>query len=395
MKIAGFQFAGLHCGIKAKTSQKDLGIIYSTQSETVVAGVFTTNRIMAAPVRLCRQNLKSGSGRLVVINSGIANTATGKDGIKDARETARHAARVFGLKQGEIFVSSTGRIGERVPLDKIKAGISRAKRNLSQKNFYRCAQAIMTTDAYAKVAWTKGRLTGKAYTIAVMAKGAGMIAPNMATMLCYVLTDLKITRGVMQTLLKEAVDETLNCLTVDNNTSPNDTVLMLASGLAANRIFQKSSPAYNTVKKKLIHLLDYISLLIAADGEGATRCFRVYVAGAKSPADAKRIARTVANSPLVKTAVFGSDPNWGRILCAAGYSGARIIEDKTTIRIGKTTVFSRGRPRPATKKRVAAYLKNNKLVDIFIDIALGSARAHAYGCDLTYDYVKLNAEYHT
>lgn len=222
-----------------------------------------------------------------------------------------------------------------------------------------------------------------------------MIAPDMATMLSYIVTDLKISKPVLQTMLKETVDETLNCLTIDGDTSTNDTVLMLASGLAGNKAIKKNTPAYNKIKTIIVSLLDYICLLIASDGEGATKCFRIHVSGAKSEIDAKKVSKAIANSPLVKTAMFGNDPNWGRILCAAGYAGADVKEEKTTIKLGKTPVFSKGKPLNKNERAASQYLKKNKLIDISIDLGVGRAKSKAYGCDLTYDYVKLNAEYRT
>jgi len=228
-----------------------------------------------------------------------------------------------------------------------------------------------------------------------MAKGAGMIAPNMATMLSYIVTDLNISKTVLQSLLKEAVDETLNCLTVDGDTSTNDTVLMLASGLAGNKAIKKNGFTYKKIKKTLVNLLEYICILIASDGEGATKCIRIHVSGAKNESDAKKVAKAIANSPLVKTAMFGNDPNWGRILCAAGYSEADVVEENTTIKLGKYKVFSKGKPFNQNEKPASRYLKSNKLIDVFIDLGRGKGRGRAYGCDLTYDYVKLNAEYRT
>jgi len=395
IKIPGFQFAATHCGLKDKKSKKDLAVIYATEPTTTIAGVFTKNKVCAAPVKQCQKNIKHGTGRLIVINSGLANAATGKQGLMDAKSMAKIAAKNFDVLESEVFICSTGKIGEPLPMAKIIKGLSRLPENLSSERFLDCAKAIRTTDAYTKVAWIEDQINGSRFKMAVMAKGAGMICPNMATMLCYVVTDLKISRPVLKALLKETVNETLNELSVDGDTSTNDTVLMMASGLAKNKPIMKDSKSYHKVKTSLLHLLEAIALLIALDGEGATKCFRVLIKGARSQADAKKAARAIAHSQLVKTAIFGCDPNWGRILCAAGYSGCAIHEPKTTILIGNTPVYAHGKPLNKNEKKAAHYLKNNNIVDIGLDLGLGKYQARVLASDLTYGYIKINAEYRT
>lgn len=387
-------FAGISCGIKDK-GQKDLGLILSKSPDTKIAGIFTKNKICAAPVKVCKQNLKAGVGQMVVINSGIANAATGKKGLTDAQKMCEWAGKIFSLRPDTVFPCSTGKIGPHLPMEKIKKGIRLASMNLSLKGFADCSQAICTTDAFTKTVWTKGVIQGKPFTMAVMAKGAGMIHPDMATMLSFVMTDLKIARPILQGLLKEAASETLNSLSVDGDTSTNDTVLMMANGWAKNRVFQKSSVDYKKVKSALVLLLESITQLIAMDGEGATKCFCVHVCGARSVTDAKKVAKAISKSLLVKTALFGSDPNWGRILCAVGYSGARVLEEKTKIKIGPHAVFSKGNSIPRNEKLAAQYLNKNSIVDLFVDLGLGKSQAKAYGCDLSHDYITLNAEYRT
>ena len=395
VKIRGFEFAGCHCGIKEQKGRKDLGVIYATQTNTAIAGVYTTNKILAAPVLQCQKNTKNGIGRLIVINSGIANAATGAKGKEDARKTEAAAAKIFNVKKNDVCVCSTGRIGERVPVQKIIKGLDGLKSNLNEKSFYDCANAILTTDKSTKTVVKTGRLQGKPFTLAIMAKGAGMIQPNMATMLCYIMTDLKISKPVLNSLLKESVSDTLNSLSVDGDTSTNDTVLIMASGLANNKALNKASADYKKTKKLLTEALLYIAKEIALDGEGATKCFEVNVVGAKSSKDAQKISKAIANSLLVKTAMFGGDPNWGRIVCAAGYSGAAINEKKTSVSFKNISVFTNGKPINKNEARAAAYLKKNSEIEININLGLGKHNSRAIGSDLTYDYVKLNAEYRT
>lgn len=393
--VRGFSFAGTAQGIKGSPRKKDVALIYSSASETLVAGVFTRNKVCAAPVKLCRANLKTGRARLVVVNSGCANAATGASGLKDAKAVTDFAANAFGLNPHEVFVCSTGRIGMRLPVNKVKAGIVAGKARLHPEGFRRAGQAILTTDAYEKNAFYRGKLGGKNFSIAVMAKGAGMIHPNMATMLCFVTTDLKFERAALQSLLQEAVEPTLNSLTVDGDTSTNDTVLLLANGMADNAAIKSGSSAYRSVLKTLTALLEDIAYKIALDGEGATKCLMISVHGAKNHGDAKKIAKAIGNSPLVKTAAFGCDPNWGRILSAAGNSGAEVSEEKTTIRMGGRILFSKGAIHEKNATPVNRYLKANRRVAIDVGVGSGPGRARVLASDLTYDYVKLNADYHT
>lgn len=393
--VPGFSFAGLSCGIKSSKNQKDFAAIFSHSPQTTMAGVFTQNAIKAAPVQLCQKNLKNQYGQLILVNSGIANAATGKAGLKDANLIRQNAARIFGLSFPSVFVCSTGKIGPRLPVTKMIRALPKIKKQLSEKSLLNFANAICTTDAYLKVALLKGHIGKKKYTLAVMAKGAGMIHPKMATLLCFVVTDLKIAKKVLQKMLRNSVDDTLNSLTVDGDTSTNDTVLMMANGLAGNTAITIKSSAYHSVEKNLKSLLEKITVLIALDGEGATKCLKISVHGARNNEEAKKIAKAIGNSNLVKTAVFGNDPNWGRILCAAGYSGAQVSEENTIIKIGGLSVFQKGRSYPANEKKVSHYLKNHKIIDINIRVGAGKGQACVFASDLTYDYIKLNADYRT
>lgn len=390
--IPGFEFAGMSCGIKDK-NQKDLAVILSQAGKTTVAGMFTQNRVCAAPVKICQKHVKKNQVRAIIINSGNANAATGARGFKDSQKICRAVAKKFALKSFQVLPCSTGKIGVPLPMPKIISGIKKIRPQA--KGFLDCAKAICTTDACIKTAKHHGKIEGKKFTIAVMAKGAGMIHPNMATMLCYVITDLKIQNPVLKNLLGESVDQTLNCLSVDGDTSTNDTIVMMASGVCGNKDFKTNSPHYKQIGKILTNLLEEIAILIAKDGEGATKCLRINVSGAASQQEAKKVAKAIVNSPLVKTAMFGCDPNWGRILAAIGYAGARVFENKTVIKIGSIPVFSKGRPLGKNEKRASIYLRKNQIVDIFVFLGMGKFKAKTYGSDLTYAYVKLNAMYHT
>lgn len=393
--IPGFQFAGLHCGIKDDPKKYDLSLIYSEEPNTLCDGVYTTNKVFAAPVKVCRAVSKRGRARLIVVNSGIANACTGKQGLNHARQTQRVAAGLFSLKTTEVLVSSTGKIGVPLPMPKLLRGLSKAQRGLSPENFLLATKGIMTTDQYPKYGWVRGNLNGEKYTIAVLAKGAGMLCPNMATMLAYVLTDLHFNHSVMKKIFREAVDQTLNRVTVDGDTSTNDTVLMLANGRAGNKPFSLNSREGRCIAEQLRALLEEMARKIALDGEGATKCCDVFVEGARDERDARKIAYAIGNSPLVKTALFGCDPNWGRIMAAVGYSGARIQQEEISIRLGSTWLAKKGRGVPFSAASVIRYMKKNRHIEMQVQCGKGRGCFHVYMSDLTYDYIHLNAEYHT
>lgn len=393
--VPGFLFSGRHCGIKEDPQKLDLAVIFSKNPKTVAAGVFTQNKVCAAPVKICQQALKSRYAQLIVINSGIANAATGAFGFKQALETQKTAAKNYSVDSQKIFVCSTGKIGQPLPMQALKVGLEKSAQNLSADAFDQAAAAICTTDAYQKKVFHCGKIGKQPFHIAIMAKGAGMIQPNMATMLCFVMTDLAIEKSALQKMLKHAVDQTLNRLSVDGDTSTNDTVLALANGEVKNKPINTASAEFIKIQKILTDLLQQIVFLIALDGEGATKCFRVHIKNAASIKDAEKAARAVANSQLVKTAVFGCDPNWGRILCAVGYSGARVVEEKARVQIGTSTLFDRGKVLVKNEKPAAIYLKNNQHITLTVDLGLGDAEFFIYASDLTYDYIKINAEYRT
>lgn len=392
--IPGFQFAGLHCGIKDNSRKKDLALIYSEEPNTLIDGVFTKNKVFAAPVAVCREVVAQGRGRLIVINSGVANACTGAEGLKNAQKTQSAAAKVFGLNPKEVLVCSTGKIGVQLPMKALIPGLEKAKLRLGANHFIQATHGIMTTDQYPKFGSVTGRIGGKKFTLAVLAKGAGMLRPDMATMLAYAVTDLKMTAECLRAIFRNAVDQTLNRITVDGDMSTNDTVIMMANGRAGNPVFDAFSPAGIKVQKMLTHLLESMARKIALDGEGATKCCDVKVEGAVDQEDAKKIAYAIGNSPLVKTALFGCDPNWGRIMAAVGYSGAAVDPNKIGIRIGSTWVAKKGRGVPFNPSQVSRYMKNQH-IEMRIQCGVGSGRFHVYMSDLTYDYIHLNAEYHT
>lgn len=390
--VPGFQFAGVAAGIK-QNKNKDLGLIFSSAANTVCAGLFTTNDAKAAPVMVCKEQLKNKYTRLILVNAGNANAATGIQGIKNARACIQAAAKHYKINPKEILVSSTGKIGVPLPINKIISGLSKLEPAAESLNDF--ASAIMTTDQYAKVITHVGTLQNKKFHMAVVAKGAGMISPNMATFLCYIVTDLNISKAIATKLLRDASDQTLNAMTVDGDMSTNDTVLLMANGLAGNKAFTTTSKDYQIILKALQKLLEEMAILVCLDGEGATKCFKTRVLNASSKKQAKLVAESVANSQLVKTAMFGSDPNWGRILCAAGYCGAKINPDKAVIKLGNITVYKKGTPLFQNETEAKDYLKANKLVDVTIDLNLGSHTATTFASDLTYEYVRINAEYRT
>lgn len=393
--IPGFQFAGLHVGIKDSARKKDLALIYSENPNTLVDGVFTTNRVCAAPVMLCREVVKKGRGQLVVINSGVANACTGKRGLKDARRTQQEAARIFEVEANRVFVSSTGKIGDRLPMPKLLNGLKKAKDYLGPKNFLEAVKGMMTTDQYPKYGVLRDQLFGKKYTLAVLAKGAGMLCPHMATMLAYVITDLHFHPTVLRAIFRRAVNQTLNRITVDGDTSTNDTVLILANGHAGNAAFAEKSAEGRRVEKQLRELLELMAQKITLDGEGATKCCLVRVNGARNVEDAKKIAYAIGNSPLVKTALFGCDPNWGRIVAAVGYSGASIDPTKIRVGMGPFCLVKNGVGVKQKKfSNLIRYMKKQK-IEMYIDCSQGVGSYHVYMSDLTYDYIHLNAEYHT
>lgn len=389
--VPGYKVWGIHCGIK-KTDKKDLSIIYSTQ-EAAVAGVFTKNRVKAAPVLLDMARVKSGKGQAIIANSGCANACTGKRGMGDARATAEIAARELGIKPDSVYVSSTGVIGELLPMPKLATGIATAIGLLSATGWEQAAEAIMTTDIYPKMSVVQEEIGGKTITVAGIAKGSGMIHPNMATMLCFIVTDANISSPMLKKALQVSTEKSFNMITVDGDMSTNDMILCMANGVAGN----KRPAAGSKDSKKFQACLDTVARSLAKqvvrDGEGATKFVEIEVRNAKTPAEAKRAAETVAKSSLVKTALFGEDANWGRIMAALGYAGVDMDEAKTDIFIGKTKLVEKGLGQGKAADREATLAMKQREVQITIDLHKGKAAATVWTCDLSYEYVKINAAY--
>ncbi len=393
--VPGFQFAGIHCGIKDNVRKKDLSLIYSEEPHTLIDGVFTKNKVCAAPVVVSRKSIRQGMGQLIIVNSGNANACTGERGLRDALKTQSEGGRLFGLVPSRVAVCSTGKIGEFLPMKKLLQGLVKAKDFLDRKNFMEAAKGIMTTDQFVKYGCIKDEIRGKRYTIAVMTKGAGMLRPDVATMLTFVMTDLKFERQVLARLFRRAVDVTLNRVTVDGDMSTNDTVLIMANGRVGNRTFSVDSAEGKKIGNQLTSLLKQMAHKITLDGEGATKCCEVKVTGARNEGDAKKIAYAIGNSPLVKTALFGCDPNWGRIMAAVGYSGAKINPEKIRISIGPYTVAKNGTGLCSFVPSLVSQYMEKKLIEIRVDCGVGPASFHVFMSDLTYEYIHLNAEYHT
>lgn len=397
-EVRGFRTAAVHCGLKtAPDKPPDLALAIC-DSSSATAGVFTQNRICAAPVTLSRRHLKQNKGiaRALVINSGCANACTGEQGERDANSMAELVAAGIGCLPEEVLVFSTGVIGHMLPMDKIRDGIGLALNELvSQPVSGDFARGIMTTDLVPKTAAEIAIVDGQTVRIAGACKGSGMIAPNMATMLGFVATDARVTPSVLQEALNSIIDETFNCVTVDGDTSTNDSFVVMASGKASNRTIVKASgAAYEALREALFNVCDRLSKQIAADGEGATHTITIYVGGTKKDAEARKIAKTIAESPLVKTAIAGNDPNWGRIVAAAGRAGVPFDPLDTSLTVNGIELFSGGEPLPFVKAQVAEALKARE-TSIVLLVGDGAGRGKFYTCDFTHGYITINADYHT
>ncbi len=386
----GFTAAGVHCGIKHK--KKDLAILISDVPASV-AGVFTTNAVQAAPIKVTKEVVyHTRKMQAVIVNSGNANACTGKQGLADAYEMQQLAAQKLGIDAGLIGVASTGVIGEIMKMEPVKKGVTLLKPDSKLENGIDFAQAIMTTDTVMKNTTYATIIDGKEVLVAGAAKGSGMIEPNMATMLGFITTDANIDSEELQKALSSVTDCTFNSITVDGDTSTNDTVIVMANGLAGNEPLSPAHPEWENFYTALRLVAEDLAKSIARDGEGATKLIEVEVAGAVSDEEARKIAKSVVGSPLVKTAVFGCDANWGRIIAAVGYSGATVDPDKITIKIGGTTMVENGEPIKFSEEELIEILKQPE-VKIYVSLEVGEGQGFAWGCDLTYDYVQINASY--
>lgn len=395
VSVAGFRAAGLHVGIKdAKEGAKDLALIVA-DSPAAVAAVFTQSSVVGAPVELSRQRVAKGRTRGIVVNSGVSNVAMGARGLRDAKKMAGMAARELDCDELEILVASTGVIGEPLPMDVLRDGIPRVAEALSASGFGDAAEAIRTTDTHAKIASTRIRIAGRLVTILGIAKGSGMIEPNMATMLSFLVTDAPIAPAVLRGMLRRVADATYNCLTIDGEGSTSDTVVLMASGRAGGAALRAGSAPAKQFESALLALCEDLVRQLARDGEGATKLISVEIAGARSAAEADTAARRIGNSMLVKTAVFGGDPNWGRIMQTLGAARIAWNPETTRVRVGGVVVFVRGRSAgPAARKRAEKALEADE-IRIQVDLGRGRGSARLFTCDLSYDYVKINAEYTT
>ena len=392
LPVAGFRAAGIHAGIKE--SAMDLALI-AAEEPVATAAVFTQSSVVGAPVEVSRARVEAGRIRGVIVNSGVSNVAMGKRGLRDARKMAALAARELGCDEEEMLVASTGVIGEPLPMEILRKGIPRVAAALSPKGFSDAAEAIRTTDTHAKVASTRITIAGQRITIVGIAKGSGMIEPNMATMLSFLATDASISPALLRTMLRRVADSTYNRLTIDGEGSTSDTVVLMASGRAGGTSLRSGSPAARQFEGALLAVCEDLVRQLARDGEGATRLITVEVSGARSASEADRAARRIGNSLLVKTAIFGGDPNWGRIMQTIGAEGISWNPEKTRVRVGGVAVFSRGQSAgPAARKRAEKALRAEE-ISIQVDLARGKASARLFTCDLSYDYVKINAEYTT
>ena len=390
-QVPGFKASGIAAGIK-KNQAKDLALIYS-EVPSVAAGVFTTNRVKAAPVLISRERIKSGKARAVLVNSGSANACTGKKGLADGRRLSRLIASSLKITPETVLLASTGVIGKPLPMSLIEKNLPRLTASLSPAGLGDAARAILTTDTFPKAGILRGRVNGKEITLAGMAKGAGMIGPRMATLLSFVFTDASISLGALRQSLKEGVQNSFNRITVDGDTSTNDTLLILANGEANNREIVPHTPGYKKFSEYLHELLLKLAKMIAFDGEGATKLVEIAVEQARTPSEAERVARTIANSPLVKTAFFGEDANWGRILCAAGYSGVPINPDRIDVFFDGVDIVRRGRGTGPEKEELATSVMKKREYKVRLNLHRGTKSASIFTTDFSFDYVKINASY--
>jgi glutamate N-acetyltransferase/amino-acid N-acetyltransferase len=390
VRVPGFRASGVHCGIKPRAP--DLALIAS-DVPAAVAGVFTRSTVVGAAIELCRERVRSGRARGVVVNSGCSNVATGAAGLRDARDMASAAARAIGAAPEEMLVASTGVIGRRLPMQRIRSGLRRAAAELAEDGLPRAAEAIRTTDTFAKCAHASVRVGGRRLTVAGVAKGSGMIEPDLATMLAFLVSDAAASPAYLRRVLREVCRESFNRVTVDGETSTSDTVLLFANGRAGNA--ELGGAAGARFAAAVAEVATALARDLARDGEGATRLVTVRVRGARNPAEAERAARRIANSLLVKTAVFGGDPNWGRILQTLGAGRVAVDLARCEVRLAGVTVFARGIPAGEAARRRAA--RGLAKPEVEIEVALGSGRAQArvWTCDLSTDYVRINAEYTT
>jgi glutamate N-acetyltransferase/amino-acid N-acetyltransferase len=392
ISVPGFLANGVSAGIKGG-DQKDLGLIFSTVPAKVAA-LFTKNTFKAAPLLIDAERVKRGIAQAIFTNSGCANAATGKEGMADALAVSAAAAKQLKIPEEHLLVCSTGVIGRRLPVKKIEAGIGKLVKGLHEYGIEDAEAAMMTTDKYPKIAIRKGIVGAKDITICGIAKGAGMIEPNMATLLTYVMTDALIDAKALNTVFHQVIDSTFNAVSVDGCMSTNDTAVILANGLAGNNPLERAQARLQRFREMLTDVMAELSTAVVKDGEGATKFITIMVEGAKSKSDARRVAYSIANSNLVKTAIFGEDPNWGRILAAIGASGILLEKEKVSLSIGNVNVFAQDAPTNIAPARLKEIFQGGN-IDIRVGLGGGDKSYSVYTSDLSYDYVKINADYST
>ncbi|MFO0694878.1 MAG: bifunctional glutamate N-acetyltransferase/amino-acid acetyltransferase ArgJ [Polyangiales bacterium] len=392
-KVRGFRFAGLPCGIKKKAGARDVGLIVADEP-CAAAAVLTKNLVRAAPCEITAERVKGGKLQAVLVNAGCANAATGKAGMKAALEATAAVAKALGLDESLVAPSSTGVIGVVLPAQKIVGNAEKLAAALSEDAALDFSDAILTTDRGRKVSHRTVEAGRRTYTVLGIAKGAGMIHPNMATTLGYVVTDAPVSRGFLKKALRDAVEVTFNRISVDGDTSTNDTIVAMASGAAGGSTLKGEDKASRAFGEALRQVLEDLGKMIVSDGEGAEHLVRIEVSGTRKDAEAVQVARTIATSPLVKTALHGCDPNWGRILGAAGRAGVDFDPSRAEVRIGDVTVFTKGLPcmDGPTEAKANAVMK---LPEYRIEVVLGrgKGRGHYFTCDFGHEYVKINADY--
>lgn len=388
----GFKADGIQAGLKKE--KKDVGLIVSEVPATAAA-VYTTNQFQAAPLKVTQESIaQDGLIQAVIVNSGCANACTGEQGLQDAYETRKLVAQKLNVKEHFVAVASTGVIGVNLEMEKLKGGIQQLQPDFSKDHAIAFQTAILTTDTIMKTCCFSAEIDGKTVTMGGTAKGSGMIHPNMATMLGYITTDAKISQEALQQALREVTEKSFNQITVDGDTSTNDTVLVLANGKAENETLTDEHPEWQVFKQLLTLTSESLAKQIAKDGEGATKLIEVEVKGALNELDARMIAKQVVGSSLVKTAVYGADANWGRIIGAVGQTDARINPENVDVSIGPIDMLKSSVPVSFSEDEALNYLKQD-FIQIFVDLHCGEATGKAWGCDLSYDYVKINASYRT
>jgi glutamate N-acetyltransferase/amino-acid N-acetyltransferase len=390
-KVKGFLFSGIPAGIK-KDGKRDLGLIYS-EVPAQVAGLFTTNAVKAAPVQLDQERIKKGSCRAIIVNSGNANACTGSQGLRDARRVSSLVAKQLGIEGELVFPSSTGVIGSPLPMKKIEKRIPELVENLSPEAWMKTVEAMMTTDTFPKVEVATCRIKGKRVKLIGMVKGAGMIRPDLATMLSFLVTDACIRAPLLQRMLEKAAEVSYNRITIDGETSTNDTVLLLANGKAGHPVLNRMDRDGEVFQSLLSRVCQSLAVSVVKDGEGATKLIDILVRGAQNEEEARQAAYAIAHSPLVKTAFFGEDANWGRILCALGHSGVRINPNRIDVFFDKLPIVRNGMGVGSQLEEKASERIKKRSFKVTVDLHQGKSQFSVLTTDLSLDYVKINASY--